>query len=811
MLLYFLFALPALWACAQVVPGLPNRLKPEGQKLLLQLATNYFTVVKENQVDLDSSLVHVSNKYKLSRLSISAEGITNKQLLNSANWFDERNIETGKKALIALKGKQRAEQLILIGAFYAFEPGFNASANAEGLVYLNQAKQVCQQVNDEELYLTAQRLIAKIMLKQLDIDGANKIFQDVIKGFEAVGNMHQVAKTYQWWALYMPVASTTTAARLKNITLAIQLFNKLGDTEEEINATVNNCYLLLLSYNIEASLKAAEHADSLTNSINFPYTHYVFAALNVVTLIQGKFGEPLRYALEAAQNAEQLKDSIGLPYYYSQIANLYNNEGVFNETAIEWDYKAINCFLDQNEPCYLTLANTVSQLLYRNRANEAHSLITSIYSKTPPKIPQDSLFYFLALANYNITTGNQDLNPALNYLSLADNIEKKMEENGMDIRKAAILFSYGQLYFNHGKFKEARPFLKQYIQQPSNGGGTIYTKTQAWSMLVHIDSMLNDKDQALKDYANFTSIINENYRISKTRLAEELQVRYATEEKEHQIKILQQKTELEQANYRQANQVKNITIGAIILLLIIAALLYRQMRLKQKSNNIITKKNELLQRLVDEKEWLVKEIHHRVKNNLHTVICLLESQAAYLDNDALKAIENSQHRIYAMSLIHQKLYLSEDIKAIDMQAYLTEFVEYIIQGFGSPVNISVRIDADKVMLDVVQAIPVGLIINEGISNAFKHAFPNHQSGKIIISFKHMDNDLLLTISDDGVGFNINSTQENNSLGLELIRGLSKDLHGYLTINNNKGTTIRLRFLVNPIKEPLHSGLNEVAL
>jgi two-component sensor histidine kinase len=229
------------------------------------------------------------------------------------------------------------------------------------------------------------------------------------------------------------------------------------------------------------------------------------------------------------------------------------------------------------------------------------------------------------------------------------------------------------------------------------------------------------------------------------------------------------------------------------LLLIIAGLLYRQNRQKQKGNAIITHKNELLQKLVEEKEWLLKEVHHRVKNNLHSVICLLESQAAYLENDALKAIEESQHRIYTMSLIHQKLYQSEDVKAIDMSVYIPELVQYLSESFDTSNYINFDLMIGPIHLNASQAIPLALIINEALTNSIKYAFPGNNKGEITISLSDIGDQYKLVLADNGIGMHQNSEDGQDSLGMQLMNGLTEEIGGTISIENNSGVKITIVF------------------
>ncbi|AYL97585.1 sensor histidine kinase [Mucilaginibacter celer] len=210
----------------------------------------------------------------------------------------------------------------------------------------------------------------------------------------------------------------------------------------------------------------------------------------------------------------------------------------------------------------------------------------------------------------------------------------------------------------------------------------------------------------------------------------------------------------------------------------------------------------MLQQLLTGKEWLLKEVHHRVKNNLHTVICLLESQARYLENDALKAIESSQHRIFAMSLIHQKLYQSEDIKTIDMASYIPELTQSLQDSFETSGKIQFNIHVEKIELGLSQAIPLGLILNEAVTNSIKYAFPGEKKGNVFILMVEEKGLIKLEIIDNGIGMPHDQCKKaTDSLGLKLIKGLSEDIQADFSCEAEFGTKITITFRNQDMADP----------
>jgi two-component sensor histidine kinase len=200
--------------------------------------------------------------------------------------------------------------------------------------------------------------------------------------------------------------------------------------------------------------------------------------------------------------------------------------------------------------------------------------------------------------------------------------------------------------------------------------------------------------------------------------------------------------------------------------------------------------------LLCQQERLLKEIHHRVKNNLQVVMSLLNSQADSLkDKAALSAIQESQHRVQAMALIHQKLYQSQGVARINMQEYIEEVVAYLHESYCLDQLVRFQLEVEPIELDVTQAVPLGLIINEVITNAFKYAFPDGRPGTVCLLLQRLEEATYqLTIADDGIGLPANyDPSQSHSLGMTLLHGFSGQLSGELTITSSPGLTINLVF------------------
>lgn len=247
-----------------------------------------------------------------------------------------------------------------------------------------------------------------------------------------------------------------------------------------------------------------------------------------------------------------------------------------------------------------------------------------------------------------------------------------------------------------------------------------------------------------------------------------------------------------------------LSVGFSVLLLTIILLSYSRFLAKKKyiilldqSRREIDGLNKTTQLIADEREWLLKEIHHRVKNNLQLVISLLNTQSAYLNNEeALLAVKDSEHRMHAMSLIHQKLYQSDRLSCINMKQYINELVSYLRENIEQGNRLCYHLQVEDISFDVSQALPLGLILNEAITNVIKYAFEPEQPNKeVVISLVGRERQYYtLKVADNGKGLpkSIN-LKKPNSLGINLMKGLTRQLGGNFYVLNKLGCQLTIKF------------------
>lgn len=275
--------------------------------------------------------------------------------------------------------------------------------------------------------------------------------------------------------------------------------------------------------------------------------------------------------------------------------------------------------------------------------------------------------------------------------------------------------------------------------------------------------------------------------LAKAQSVAEIQARFTTQKKEANIRQLQDE------NDRQQQQLTWLGLGAGLFVLLSGLLAWQYRRIGQNRAKI--------QQQAEQLRMLMRELHHRVKNNLAIVSGLLELQSNRLaDEGAKRAFREGQQRVQAMSILHQRLYQTEALTTIDMGEYATSLIESLMGAYGyTSETLRVDVNAGKQEIDVDLAIPLGLILNELLTNAFKYALPYTDHPQLSVDLRQQTDGLSMRVADNGPGLNLSGWQRpGGSFGKRLIAGLSDQIGGIVSVENRNGTEflIKVPVLVN---------------
>jgi len=721
--------------------------------------------------------------------------------------------------LIGLKKSRqdmnRIDLLLNLAQFNILKPGEFKVDFDSAAAFINEAKNLNKHVKSPDA--DGYGLLAEsLMLKEKgNREEGKRMTEQAVAILEKASNKSYLGRAYYQLSMYYNYEdSVQIKQKIALVEKAITAFEHAHLLKEQAKALemLGDLYsgngVYSSSDNIDKSISTLMRALSIYDSIRYPDVQGIYISLGVSYVAKQNYGQGLFYELKALKAAIDVKDStMQLSRIYNQLGRLYNLIGR-DQTALEYLYKALEVAQkNKDEKGIFTIATNISSL-HSNLYQSTEALnILSVITKEQ-LVSSDNYTKHIAnicfLRAYNQLEQFDKARPYLVVtLELAD-------KNLIAGRRISNAYKYvADYYFGIKQDERARFYLKKSVML-ANKIDHEYGRVQGLWLTYKLDSASGDFRSAFRHLAMYKtktdSITSEN----TTRQFQVLGIEYEIGMKEDSIRLkdqdialLKERNNLQQANLRQASLVKNVTIGGIILAAIIISLLYRQYRLKQKTNNELQKQqdeiesqNISLRHLLDEKNWLLREIHHRVKNNLQIVMSLLNSQSAYIENDAaLTAIHDSQHRVHAMSLIHQKLYNNENISSIEISSYIRELIFYLADSFDIKQRIQFKVDVEQVEMDVSQAVPLGLIINEAITNSIKYAFPDERKGIISVALSNSyDNHYMLTVSDNGIGIpDHQKGKKAGSLGMSLMKGLSEDIDGHFSIENKNGTIIKVSF------------------
>ncbi len=344
----------------------------------------------------------------------------------------------------------------------------------------------------------------------------------------------------------------------------------------------------------------------------------------------------------------------------------------------------------------------------------------------------------------------------------------------------------GHVYLLQGKYAEALPYNLRAIEIMKRIGNS----KNLWENYMHVSNIykeLGDYKNAFEYHELYEQGHTEYLNTIIARKDSELQVKYETAQKD--LAILDK-----EAKIAQQRKTQWLYIGIAGLLAIILFGMYftlKNIRKKRKSLAILNSELDAKNR---QNELLLKEIHHRVKNNLEMVKSLIALQSAKLEDGASKeAMLASQNRVQSMGIIHQKLYQGENLGSIEMKDYFMNLSEGVLDTFNAEEKVKIECAMDQLNLDVDTAVPIGLIVNELLTNALKYAFPDGVKGQINISLVKENNDLLLKVTDNGIGKTEGSKPKGTGFGTQLIQLLTQQLNGTISEEHSNGTAVFFNF------------------
>ena len=722
----------------------------------------------------------------------------------------------------------RADLMLNLALSYVFRPGEYKSDLDSAMLWARNAENINRTVHDKRIEAKTFFTWSYILREGGNPTAAHKYIERSLALYRTIDAPSDMGEAWIEESNYYSFDDKEgIKKRRASFLQALVLFKQAGNKLREADALKNiGDFDKVLDENRLLSMKEEKEALAIYMSIGYPRLYGVYIILVDLCHEVGDYPNMVRYCELAIKNAEMTGDtSLQLARIYNETGNAYTALDNY-EHAVSFYKKAIGIAkkFDDLVPVVDLTRNLCFSLIDLGRNAEAFQQIKElekiVYSQKKP-FDDDTQAAFLStqILVYGMTKRyDKSTSAAKEFIWIL----KKHRSTDRVYLFAGPLVQYF-IHFHQGK--EAEAYIDSALQY-AHLENTKEDLSEVYRLKSRADSAIGDLKGALTYYKMYKketdSLFNE---ASNFQLAQ-VQVEFETEKKDNAIKVLQQQQEIQKARLERSRVTNIVVITSVIVLALLLGLVYSRYRIKQRLNRqleqkqqAINEKNTALEQLVrekdtliGEKDWLVKEIHHRVKNNLQIVISLLNAQTEFLENpSARSAIQESRERMEAIAIIHQKLYQSENNSMIHVRAYIYELVDNLQDCFTNARDIRFLLNIADIVLDISQSIPLGLILNEAITNAIKYAHREGERDIVSISLQPTDAEHIeLKIADSGKGLPPGFDWRNSpSLGLQLISLLSQQLCGALCMINKNGLEITLNFKPNRYSTNIPSEVRDV--
>lgn len=535
----------------------------------------------------------------------------------------------------------------------------------------------------------------------------------------------------------------------------------------------------------------ADHAGVVLKSIGDELAYARTANIRrLIYTTQSDFSKAYQICFEALEIFERLEDKVGTAITNRDIGSIKIQELKYHE-ALRYCLKGVDDLVKTGNWYELSFSYQRIAIIYRNlgQYDNAHAAIL----KSMDACRQLNGFRVeQGLAKKYWTRGyiyeHQGLyDQTVIYYDSAKYFAEKIDFYLID----NFIFNYkGGLYLKQKRYKEALEQFNNslaFMEDQKIVRGTYDFYLPVYSNLVEAYEGLGQFQKANEFLKEITLAKDSIFKLDSEKQVAELQTKYETAQKEATIVELQE-DKIMQRNF--------LILGSILLssLVFLALLLWRNNRFRKRVNKTLQIQKDEIKVKSDQNELLLKEIHHRVKNNLEIVSGLLTLQSAKVtDPDAQEVMLASNNRVQAMGILHQKLYQGTDLGVVEMKNYFMNLGEGILDSFDLDDRIQIELAMDTLDLDLDTAVPIGLIVNELLTNALKYAFPEETKGKIRIKLEEVDMDhLILEVADNGVGAAFDAPSQGTGFGSQLVDLLTQQLRGSISQRVENGTIISLK-------------------
>ncbi len=499
---------------------------------------------------------------------------------------------------------------------------------------------------------------------------------------------------------------------------------------------------------------------------------------------QNQYDKSMGAVTQSIRYYDELKDTLGIIIANGKMGYLLSETQRLND-AITYHYKALALALDIKDTIEIATAYSNIGLVFEKQLLFDSALFYFKRSEHLSILQQDA--YSLSFDRYNI--GNillkqNKLQEATAYLTAAHTTAIKSEVPGQIIDSQLLLAT---LYLQQNRTKEGIQLMEEILKMYPDEIN-LKNLVETHHSLQEAYQRTGDLPKAMYYLQNWAMLNDSLLNLEITRQVHQLELGYQTEQKERAIQLLNTTNALAQSNLKAA---RLQTYGLAVILLVFIILLAGIYRLLRKTRV----QNVYIQKTLSEKETLIKEIHHRVKNNLQFISSLLNLQARQVDDEkTLSILKEGQNRVRSMALIHQNLYQEQNLTGIEIKKYFELLIQSLFQSYNiSPGRIQLQTNIEAMQLDVDTMIPLGLIVNELISNALKYAFPGERQGIITVSLVEEAGSLVLVVADNGIGILTDPNGElGNSFGYRLIQAFRTQLDAKLEIETDQGTSVTLK-------------------